>query len=530
MQLLKIAGCRVIGFDLEQARVALAKKMGLDWGFVSSETDFLADVLHLTAGHGVDATIVTAAAPGNDEIIRTAIEITRKKGRVVVVGDVGLGLHRSPLYEKELDILISTSYGPGRYDEAYEEKGLDYPYSYVRWTEKRNMQEYLQLLADGKLNFSQLVGGVFPIEKAPEAYQALQQETGARPLTVLLDYHLNEGHSGEMKLKTKIEMPPVSGRKTGTIKVALVGAGSFARAVHLPNLQRLSKLYTIRAIVSATGVHAKEAAKQFGADYCTTDYRDVLADKDVDMVLICTRHNLHARMAIEAAKAGKAIFLEKPMALNQAEMDDLVSVLRETGVPFTVGFNRRFAPAAVRARELLLARTNPLVVVYRVNAGYIPRDNWVHGEEGGGRIIGEACHMFDLFNYYTGAEVETVDVSALSPATEHVSPRDNFVATVKYTDGSVCSLIYTALGSNQLPKEYIEVHFEGKTLVIDDFKELRVWGSKAKGWKGLQDKGHLQELEAFGRCVRDGGGWPIPLEDLIRATQLSFLVDQEVWR
>lgn len=525
VQLLKAAGSRTVGLDLQGKRVELARELGLDWGFVSSEVDPQKEILHLTGGRGVDATIITAAAPGNDAIIQLATEITRKKGKVVVVGDVGLGLRRSPFYEKELDVLISTSYGPGRYDEAYEEKGIDYPYAYVRWTEKRNMEEYLRLLAEGKVNFSRLVGGIYPIEQAPEAYQSLQQG-GERPLAVLLDYHLNETDTGQ-KLRTKVGTAPASKARTGPIKVAVLGAGNFAKAVHLPNLQRLSSLYTIRAIVSATGVHAKEAAKQFEATYCTTDYREVLAD-EIDMVVICTRHNLHARMAVEAARAGKAIFLEKPMALNRAELDELVDVLKETGVPFTVGFNRRFSPAAIRAKELLKHRTNPLIVVYRVNAGYIPLDNWVHGEEGGGRIIGEACHMFDLFNYFTGAKVESVDVSAISPASEHVSSRDNFVATLKYTDGSVCTLIYTALGPPEVAKEYIEIYCDGKTLVIDDFRELRVYGSKARGWKGSQDKGHLRELEEFGHFVCNGGACPIPLDELVGATEISFLVDREV--
>jgi len=298
--------------------------------------------------------------------------------------------------------------------------------------------------------------------------------------------------------------------------------------MHLPNLQRLSHLYHIRAIVSATGSNARVTAQQFGADYASTNYEDVLNDPDVDAVLICARHNLHARQAIQAIRAGKAIFLEKPMALNQAELDELVDVLKETNVPFTVGFNRRFSPAAIRARELITGRLNPLVVIYRVNAGYIPLDNWVHGEEGGGRIIGEACHMFDLFNYFVGAEVESIDISAILPATEHVSSRDNFIVTLKYTDGSVCTLIYTALGAPEVSKEYIEIYCDGKTLVIDDFKELRVYGSKAKGWKGPQDKGHLRELEEFGQAVLNGNTWPIPLDELVRATEISFLVDREV--
>ena len=524
VQLLKVAGCRVIGFDLDARRVALALQLGADHAFVSSEVDLHNEVNHLTEGYGVDATIITAASR-SDTIVQQAMEITRKKGRVVVVGDVGLGLKRSPFYEKEIDFLISCSYGPGRYDERYEERGLDYPYAYVRWTENRNMQEYLRLVAEGKVQVEPILEREYDISNAPQAYEELLT-AAEKPLGVLLRYPLADQQTQAAKLSTRVVL---KSRTVGDkINIAVIGAGSFAKSMHLPNLQRLSHLYHIRAIVSATGSNAKATAQQFGADYASTNYEDVLNDPDVDAVLICTRHHLHARQAIHAIQTGKAVFLEKPMALNQGELNELVNVLKETNVPFTVGFNRRFSPAAIRAKELIAGRLNPLVVIYRVNAGYIPPDNWVHGEEGGGRIIGEACHMFDLFNYFVGAEVESIDVSAISPATEHVSPRDNFVVTLKYADGSVCTLIYTALGAPEVSKEYIEIYCDGKTLVIDDFKELRIYGSKAKGWKGSQDKGHLRELETFGHCVRDGGDYPIPLDELVKATEMSFLVDREV--
>jgi len=314
VQLLKIAGCRTIGFDLQKSRVELAKELGLDHGFVSSEVDVGKEVFSLTEGHGVDITIITASAPSNDTLVQQAMEITRKKGKVVVVGDVGLGLNRSPFYEKELDLLISTSYGPGRYDERYEEKGLDYPYAYVRWTEQRNMEEYLKLISEGKLNFNRLVSKIYPIEEAPRAYQALQEED--RPLAVLLDYHLN-GADTRQKMQTKVPVSAVYKKKTGLINVAVIGAGSFAKSVHLPNLQRLSNLYSILAIVSATGANAKAIAKQVGAGYCTTEYQDVLADDDVNMVMICTRHNLYADCSLKALKAGKNVFVEKPLCLSQ---------------------------------------------------------------------------------------------------------------------------------------------------------------------------------------------------------------------
>jgi predicted dehydrogenase/threonine dehydrogenase-like Zn-dependent dehydrogenase len=525
VQLLKAAGCMVIGIDLDARRMSLAKQVGADAAFNPTEKDINNEIRHLTGDHGVDATIITAVSNSN-AIVQQAMEITRKKGRVVVVGTVGLGLNRSPFYEKEIDFLISCSYGPGRYDDRYEEKGLDYPYAYVRWTENHNMQEYLRLVAGENVRLGPILEREYELSQAPQAYEELRNAS-EKPLGVILRYPLIINESTKTK---KLESKVVLRSRTirGKVKIAVVGAGNFAKAVQLRNLQRLSDFYHLSAIVDIVGVNAKSAAEQFKADYVSTNYEDVLADPDVDAVLICTRHNLHAQQAIQAAKAGKGILLEKPMALNQVELDKLITVLWETGVPFMMGFNRRFSPAATRAKELTRHRTNPLIVIYRVNAGYIPLDNWVHGEEGGGRIIGEACHMFDLFNYFTEAEVESIDVRAISPKSEHVSSTDNFVATLKCADGSICTLMYTALGANEVGKEYIEIYCDGKTLLIDDFKELRVYGTKGTGWKGPQDKGHLLELEEFARLVRGGGPWPISLDELVRATEISFLVNAEV--
>ncbi|MEM3434134.1 MAG: bi-domain-containing oxidoreductase [Candidatus Methanomethyliaceae archaeon] len=538
VQLLKVAGCRVIGFDLDARRIVLARELGADHAFVSTEVDVLNEVSHLTGGHGVDATIITASSR-SDAIVQQAMEITRKKGRVVVVGDVGLGLKRSPFYEKEIDFLISCSYGPGRYEERYEEKGLDYPYAYVRWTENRNMQEYLCLVAEGKVQVEPILEREYDIAQAFQAYEELQT-AAEKPLGVLLRYPLGDQKMQATKLATRVMLrsKPVSGK----INIAVIGAGNFAKSTHLPNLQQLSNLYHIRAIVSATGSNAKITAQQFGADYASTNYEDALNDPYVDAVLICTRHNLHAQLVVAALKAGKHIFCEKPLALDEQELDAILacyglslSDFEDNGVQIdtrslspilTVGFNRRFSPAAIRAKGIIKDRVNPLIIVYRVNAGYIPVDNWVQGEEGGGRIIGEACHMFDLLNYFTGVKVESIEVSALLPKTEHILSTDNFIATLKYIDGSICTLIYTALGSDEVAKEYIEIYCDGKTLIIDDFKEMRVYGSKIKAWKGPQDKGHLRELEEFGRCIRDGDIWPISLEEIVRATKVAFIVNQ----
>ena len=529
VQILKVAGCHVIGMDLIESRVQLAQSLGMDWGVIIEKTDPVEQVMRYTSGIGTDATIITAATESNLPV-QQAMEMTRKKGKVVVVGNVGLHLQRQPFYEKEIDFLISCSYGPGRYDETYEEEGIDYPYAYVRWTENRNMQEYFRMLSESKINFKALISKEYDIADAPEAYRELK-ESSDRPLGGLLRYGSEEpsvetsngSESLSAERKVLVNAKPI--KKEGIINVAVIGAGSFAQSVHLPNLRKLPDLYNIYAIVTRTGNNAKQVAKKFGANYCTTDYQEILQDENIDMVLIATRHNLHAPMAMEAAKTGKAVFLEKPMALNQEELDELVKVLKETQVPFMVGFNRRFSPFAVRAKEIISQRQNPLIINYRVNAGYIPLDHWVHTEEGGGRIIGEACHMFDLFNYWVDSQVEKINVNAIKPKTSQVLSRDNFTATIQYADGSVCILTYTALGAQEFGKEYIEIHTDGQTLIIDDFKSLEVFGGKTKGLKSKSvQKGHLEELQLFAQCNKGESDLPILLEQLMNATKTSFMV------
>lgn len=521
VQLLKAAGCRVIGLDLDARRVTLARDLGADHALNPADVDLKTEIRHLTGDRGVDATVITAAS-SSDAIVQQAMEMTRKKGRVVVVGAVGLGLKRSPFYEKEIDFLISCSYGPGRYDEQYEGKGVDYPYAYVRWTENRNMAEYLRMIAEGKVRLAAILEGEYNLAQAPEAYAALKG-SAEKPLAVLLRYPVRTDDSVAGKLETKTVLSPRV--MSGKIRMAVVGAGNFAKAVHLPNLRKLSDLYHIRAIVSGTGTNALATAQQFGADYASTNYEDVLKDPDVDAVLICTRHHLHAQQAIQAAKAGKAILLEKPMALNQEELDRLVAVLQETGVPFMVGFNRRFSPAAKRAKEIIAGRQNPVMILYRMNAGYLPPTHWTQTEEGGGRIIGEACHIFDLFQYLIDAPVAEVNATAITPKTEHVLVGDNVSATLRYEDGSVATLLYTALGAPGLNKEYMELYADGKVLVLDDYKTLQVHGASVKGWAGaIQDKGHLDELRAFAGLVSASADQPQSLSDVVNTTQATIAV------
>ena len=521
VQLLKAAGCKVIGVDLSERRVSLAKHLGADAAFCPTEINIINEIRHMTGDHGVDATIITAASTGN-ALVQQAMEITRKKGRVVIVGAVGLGLNRSPFYEKEIDFLISCSYGPGRYDDQYEKKGADYPFAYVRWTENRNMQEYLHLVTDGKVQLSRILEREYELSDVSKAYEELQSGT-EKPLGVLLRYPFEDKDAQVQKLGTRLVLHDRT--ENSRIRIAVIGAGSFARGMHLPNLQKLSDLYHIRAIVSSTGLNAKTAAEQFGADYASTNYQDVLDDPQVDAVLICTRHNLHAQQAMRAARAGKAILLEKPMALNQDELDQLTAVLQEPGVPFMVGFNRRYSPAAQRIREIVTERNNPLMIYYRMNAGYLPADHWTQTEEGGGRMIGEACHIFDLFQYVVGVPVVEVNSTAITPQTGHIMAGDNITVTLRYEDGSVATLLYTALGSPDLSKEYMEIYVDNKVLTLDDYHDLRVYGAPMKGWTASSpEKGHLQELKVFAACFRERRDLPTSLVSLLETTNASLAV------
>jgi len=520
VQLLKASGCRVVGLDVDARRVELAGKSGADLALNSAEVSVDNEIRHWTGGHGVDATIITAASQ-SDSLVQQAMEITRKKGRVVVVGAVGLGLKRSPFYEKEIDFLISCSYGPGRYDLAYEEQGQDYPYAYVRWTENRNMQEYLRLIGEGSVELSAILEREYDLDRAEQAYAELNGSK-EKPLGVLLKYPVLVEEEREKKRLTKV----VLGNKvtSGKVKIAVVGAGNFAKTVHLKNLKSLSDLYHLRAVVSATGYNAKTTAQQFGADYGSTDYQDVLNDPDVDAVLICTRHNIHAPMVLQALEAGKHVLVEKPLAMNQEELAEIQNCSsRNPGLVLLTGFNRRFSPHIQRIKEIVDRRKNPMIINYRMNAGYIPLDHWVQGPEGGGRNIGEACHIYDLFTFLTNAKYAQVITKRIQPQTEDFSSQDNFVCTVSFAEGSVATLTYTALGSKDYPKEKMEIFTDGEVIVMEDFKTVEIIGTGERGVKTrVMEKGLKEELYSFAMALKGESSCPNPLWQQIQAMEIAF--------
>lgn len=521
-QLLSANGCRVIGTDVDPRRIDVAVENGMDIGINPKDGDLVERVIKLTDGVGADAVVITAASPSSD-ILTQSFQACRKKARVVIVGDVGLNMARSDIYTKELDVLISCSYGPGRYDPVYEDEGADYPLPYVRWTENRNMQEYLRLLATRRVRLDNMLHEPFPIDQAEAAYGKLSGD-GEKPLLVLLKYPPREG---AMNRTLQVSVPaPVDGR----IKMALVGAGGFAQGMHLPNLDKLKDKFDLRTVVSRTGLSARGAAERFGIANAATDYQTVLDDPQIDLVLIATRHDLHAAMTLAALKAGKHVFVEKPLSMTEEGLDAIEAfyAANPKGPLLMTGFNRRFSPAVVAAQEAMRNRTSPMIVNYRMNAGYIPSDHWVHGPHGGGRNIGEACHIYDLFNALTGSQPVDVHACTIIPQSDHWRRDDNFVATVRYADGSICTLTYTSMGAKSFPKERADIFVDGKVLVLDDYKLLSVTGGKG-GWKGMTiEKGQLEELKALAEAFKHGGQWPISLQDQLAATRVSYIVQKQL--
>ena len=394
-QMLKINGCRVVAIDLEQEKLKIANKLGADY-IANEESEIEHHLANLTDGYGADGIIITAASASN-EIISKAFKYSRKKGRVVIVGDVGLKLNRSDFYEKEIDIFISSSYGPGRYDKAYEEEGLDYPISYVRWTENRNMQEYLKLISEDKISIEPLISNVFSLDDVLEAYKALE-ERHPKPIVNLLKYSYEDEYASQSLVRNhftreRLEVP--------NINLAIIGAGEFTTSMHIPNLNSLKKDYSISHIVNRNGHKAMEIAQLVNSEFASTDYKDALNDDKVNAVLISTKHHLHADLVIEAINARKNVFVEKPIALSATELfaiDETLKSIKENPPVVMTGFNRRFSPIVAETFEILKNRKNPFIMNYVMNAGFIPSSHWTQGKEGGGRNIGEACHILSLIH------------------------------------------------------------------------------------------------------------------------------------
>jgi predicted dehydrogenase/threonine dehydrogenase-like Zn-dependent dehydrogenase len=526
LQMLIASGIRTAAIDIDEERLKIAKELGAELIVNPTQENPILAINNWSGGHGADSVLFTAAT-SSSEPLSDSFKMCRKKGKVVLVGVVGMNINRGDMYKKELDFLISASYGPGRYDKNYEEKGFEYPYAYVRWTENRNLSEYLRMLDNGTINLDPLISSKYEIKDANEAFSSLKNIEN-KPLMVLLHYGQPDFESIQgFKPDSKVEIANAGIKKDGVINYAIVGAGSFASNMHLPNLQKHPGKFRAYAIFDRKGSSATNLAKQFGAIIATTNFEEIINDTNVDLVIITTRHDSHASYVLKALKAGKHVMVEKPLAVKQAELDKIKDFYGEdvSNKPILfVGFNRRFSKYAQEIKKYTDNRINPLFIRYRMNAGFIPLDAWVH--EDGGRIVGEGCHLIDLMSFFTGSKLTSIYTESISPKNDKFSVSDNRTITLKYEDGSICSIDYFAVGNKSFPKEYMEIHFDEKTIVMEDYKSIKGYGLKIKNFNEKHSqKGQYEEILALYKSLSGKSDeWPIDLQDMIQTTEATFSV------
>jgi predicted dehydrogenase/threonine dehydrogenase-like Zn-dependent dehydrogenase len=532
VQLLKAAGCRVLGMDLDSSRVALAKSLGAD-AVAADVAEFRDLCLEQSRGAGADSVVIAAETSSSDPV-NLAGAIARDRAIVVALGTVGIDIERKAYYEKELEFRISRSYGPGRYDTAYEQQGRDYPIGYVRWTETRNMEAFLQLLADGKIAVAPLITHRFPIERAQAAYELITGKSAKPFLGVVIQYPGtgDETHTLELVPKPAIREKAQSTAATG-IRVGLLGAGVYATGTLIPAI-KASRQTTLVTVCTATGVHASHAAKKFGFANATTDEAQLLGNADINTVVIATRHHLHARQVLASLKAGKNIFCEKPLCLWEDELRSIVRAHFGAGTTqspvLTVGFNRRFASMTAKLKTFFAPVVEPLALHYRVNAGFLAADHWVNDpNQGGGRVRGEVCHFVDLLMFLAGSPIVEVEARTLQNAGRYSG--DNVLASIRFANGSRGTITYLANGDRSFSKERIEVFGGGSVGVLEDFRTLEVtrngrMHSARSRWS--QDKGHQAEWADFVRAMQQGSTAPIPFDEIICSTLATLRMQESI--
>ncbi|MBT3712235.1 MAG: Gfo/Idh/MocA family oxidoreductase, partial [Anaerolineae bacterium] len=513
MQIAAAAGCHVIGIDIDPARVELAESLAFS---ACSRPQAVDATQAFTANRGADAVIICADAASNDPV-QLAGQIARDRAKIVATGAVGLEIPRKIYFAKELSFINSRSYGPGRYDASYEEGGADYPIGYVRWTEGRNLEAVVDLLASGKLDVKNLITHRLPIENATEAYEIITGKQEEPFIGVLLTYP----EAGNQKSGTRIDFPTIT-RHLSLVELGMIGAGLFANATLLPALKKTD--IELVGIASAGGLKAQHSAKKFGFSYATSSADEIINDDNVNTVAILTRHDQHADLVVQGLKAGKNVFVEKPLAVNSEQLSVISEQLRNTqNAILTVGFNRRFAPLAQELSAFYADRVEPLYVHYRINAGYLPLNHWIHDpEQGGGRIIGEGCHFIDFVTFLVGESPISVSTHALPDNGKY--REDNVSMTFTFPDGSIAVVDYLANGDKSVPKERVEVFGGGKVATLNDYRSLEmIHDGKRKMIKNRlgQDKGWKDEMGALIEAVKTGKP-PIPYDQLIGVTKASF--------
>jgi len=519
--LLEASGCRVIGIDIDKSKLALAEKCGAELA-LESDSATVQRVIDATSGQGCDTVIITAATESAGPV-ETAGEICREKGSVVVVGAVKMDVPRPAYYNKELQLKLSRSYGPGRYDYNYEEAGHDYPFGYVRWTENRNMESFLKLIANEKINVKQLITHRFDIADAERGYDLISGRTDETCMGVVLNYP--ESDSPE-KAIPRPEKLTASDGSANRLKIGFVGAGNFAMGVLLPHIQAI-KAYQRKALLSGSGVSATTAAERFDFERTVSTVEDILGDPRIGTVFVANRHDQHAELVIRSLENGKATFVEKPLCLTEEELERIIATYHKGAAPLMVGFNRRFAPNVAKIKESLKSVRHPLSMHYRINAGFIPSNTWLQdAESGGGRVIGEVCHFIDLLGFITESRPIKVYAESLSMPDGRYRNDDNLQITIKFENGSVGTINYVASGNSLVSKEYLEIFGGGTAIKMDDFKSLTIADEKGihMNKKGAQDKGHYKMLERFSQTLDENDASPIPFEQLIDSTRATFAV------
>lgn len=513
-QILKANGCNVFGIDVSANMVNLANHTHSALAMTRDNQNLLNAIESFTHGYGFDKVIITAAGKTNDPIELSGL-ILRHKGAVVVVGAVKMDVPRDPdFYKKELELKMSCSYGPGRYDTKYEEEGMDYPYGYVRWTEQRNMEAFLGLLAKKAIDLTPLITHEFDINDAIQAYDIVLGKQKEPFVGIVLKYTQNS--------QAKADILPVNYNPVKNFNLGFIGAGSFAQSYLLPHVKTFGSLDTV---VTRDGMNAKNVARKFGFNKASTNPSHILENEEINTLFVATRHDTHAKYVIDGLKENKAVFVEKPLAMKIEELNEIITAYNKSTSPFLmVGFNRRFAEICLIAKETFKNIGEPVVMNFRVNAGFIPKDHWTQTKAGGGRIIGEVCHFIDLMQFITDSDPVRVFAESINSPNENAKNDDNIAVTLKFSDGSVGNLIYTANGDKSLPKERFEIFGGNKVFIIDDFQKGILYANNREKTIKTSGKGHKQEIETFFKCLSNGAGSPIPFRSLCLTTLTTFKI------
>lgn len=509
IDLLQANGCEVIAFDFDQSKVDLANAKGIKAFKVSEDIDSVKIVQEITQNIGVDAVIITASTPSN-EVISQAAKMSRKRGRIILIGVVGLNINRADFYEKELIFQVSCSYGAGRYDDNYEQNGQNYPIGFVRWTLNRNFETVLKFISTGQLKVQPLITEIVDFQNYKQIYNYIGK---SKSIASILKYR-----STIDVTQTKITLRNQKFYHSNAV-LGIIGSGNFTKATVLPILSKLKA--NIKYLSSSSGLSGTLLAKKFDVQYSTTNNDDILNDSEVDAVIITTRHNTHARMCIRALQAGKHVFVEKPLALSLEEINEIIEIYQQSNKTLTVGFNRRFSPFIQDIKQKLGAINLPINVVATINAGEISVNHWTQNITiGGGRIVGEACHFIDLITYLSGSLVKSVVINSMGENSQENT--DNATILLKYYNGSAGVINYFANGNKGYSKERIEVYSQGKTMVIDNFRKSEYYGLKSSGISRSQDKGHHEQFRLFLETLKNGGEAIIPFEEIINTSRASI--------